>query len=284
MRGVAIGLAAVAAVALGWLQATADLAVRQRAAPGSWVGLVPPAAADRFVLASGALLRSPALALLLARRALEKGSGAEAAERIARLPPSADRAALEGALAEGRGDGGAAVRAYLAAGDLDGLERAIARVERTGRIPEALALQQAVVARLRADPAQSESLARAYLALGRMEETQAYQFAPGDARRYRHELQSGSAYARALALAPYDERALIAAGNQALNLGDLASAERYFIRAQDANPVSASAFVGLAAVALRRGDRAAAASDWERARRIAPASADVVRLGRKLGR
>ena len=59
------------------------------------------------------------------------------------------------------------------------------------------------------------------------------------------ERRSLAYYERALALAPNEETYLLAAGQQALTLGDRAAAERYYARALDAVPNSADARAGL---------------------------------------
>jgi tetratricopeptide (TPR) repeat protein len=284
LRPVALALALAAVLLLGWLQLVASVAVRDRAARGSWLTLVPPALASRIDdLAPEFPLPAP-LRLLLARRALEDGNVSLAAGRIALLPPSRDRSALAGGLAQARGDAPAAARAYLAAGDLAGVERLVAGAEQRGDADGALALQNQAVQRLRDDRTQSDTLAEAYYRLGILEEEAAGRFPLGTPMRREHELRSQAAYNAALVLAPLSQRYLVAAGSQELNLGDLAGAMRHYQRARNLDPISAVAVVGLGEVALRRGDAAAAGTWLDRARALAPADPAVLRLAQELER
>jgi tetratricopeptide (TPR) repeat protein len=282
VRFVALALIAALVVVLGSLQAVASLALRESAVPGSWVRLVPPGIATRVERLAPAFPLTPALRLLLAQRALERQDTAAAARQIAELSPSRDRAALAGRLAEERGEPAAAERAYLDAGDLEGLERLVARAEDSGDLTGALALQRAAVRRLFGDRTQTDALAEALYRLGVLEEAVAARMPAGKSRRA-GELRSLDAYDRAVALAPFTQRYLIAAGSQELNLGDLGAAGSDFVRARETDPTSAVAFVGLGEVAFRRGDLAEARALLRRARALDPASASAGRLARKLG-
>jgi hypothetical protein len=283
MRPVAIALGVLAVLVLGGLQVVASLAVRDRAVAGSWLSLVPRAAAMHVEQLNPDFPLPAPLRLLLARRALEDGHVALAARRIARLPRSRDRLALEGGLAEARGDSAAAARAYLAAGDLAGVDRLVAAAERRGDPNRALALQSGAVRRLRDDRTQSDTLAEAYYRLGILEEEASTRMPLKDPRRHAHQLRSKEAYDDALALAPVSQRYLIAAGSEELNLGDLDAAAKDYVLARNADPTSAVADVGLGEVALRRGDRAGARAWLARARALAPAEPAVLRLAHKLG-
>ncbi|MBD5634000.1 MAG: hypothetical protein IAI49_05920 [Candidatus Eremiobacteraeota bacterium] len=187
-------------------------------------------------------------------------------------------------MASARGDSEGAVRAYFEAGDLAGIEARTDTLVRAGRVSEALTLQRAVVARLERDRTQADTLAQADFDDGVLEQTEAYRL-PAGSRAYRaHEIASAAAYARALALAPFDERYLLALGNQQLNLGDVAAAERTFERARDVDPTSAEPVEGLGDAAWRRHDDAAARAYLARARALDPTSAAVLSLERKLAR
>jgi tetratricopeptide (TPR) repeat protein len=222
------------------------------------------------------------LRLVLAREALENGAPALAARDTAALRPSPDRLALLGGLAQARGDYAAAARDYLAAGDLAWLEGEVDRLAASGRIAQALALQKSIVARLAEDRTEPDVLAEAEFDLGRIEQVQAYRtwiLFPGHRA---HEVAAGQAYARAVALAPFRERYLIALGNQQLNLSELVAATHTFERARDADPTSVEALTGLGDAALRRGDRATAATYLALARARAPGNESVRILGRRL--
>jgi tetratricopeptide (TPR) repeat protein len=220
---------------------------------------------------------------VLARSALARGDVALAAADAAGLPASRDRLALDAGLAAARGDSAEAVRDYFAAGDLQGMEQHIDALASAGRIEDAVTLERAVVERLATDPTQQDALAQALFDLGRIDQTLAYQFPLGDPRRHLHEVEAVEPYARAVALAPLDERYLLAYANGELNAGDVRAAERVFERARDADPTSAEPIAGLGDAAFRRGDVAAARAYLARARALDPASAAVGTLARKLG-
>jgi tetratricopeptide (TPR) repeat protein len=280
LAGIAI---AALVLALAGVQLLSSIALRGSAERGAWVQFVPPRVAgwvDR--LPPGAPL-PPALGLVLARNALAAGDLTLAERDIARLSPSRDRSALAGRLAEARGDSTAAVADYLAAGDLAGLERRIAELVGAGRIPAALDLQRAAIAKLQGDRTQADALAHAYFALGRLEETAAYALAVGSPERHARELDSRDAYRNAVALAPLDESNVLAYANQLLNVGELDAAKRTFGRARDLDPASAEPLAGLGEIALRQGRPARARAYLLRARAIDPSSNAVRRLAHELG-
>ncbi|MBV8750093.1 MAG: hypothetical protein JO103_10305 [Candidatus Eremiobacteraeota bacterium] len=268
---------------LAALQAVSSIALRERAQPGAWVGLVPATTARRVDRLDPSLPLPSALRIVLTRKALDAGELSLAAAHLARLPPSHDRAALYGRLAEARGDETTAVAAYLEAGDLDGLERRVAALEEAHRFADALALQQATVERLRADPTQADALAEAYWHLGRVQQAMAYQLWPTSPERRAAQLRSAEAYRQAVQLAPFSARYLIAAGNQELNLGRLTEARRDFARVHDVDPSSVGGYVGLGEVALRSGDMAAAKGWLVQAQRQNATAPEVRRLARALG-
>ncbi len=275
-------LLALAAV-LGAVQFTASVALRGDAQPGSWMRLVPESFALQIERTNPALPLPPALRLLLAKRALERGDAPAARADLDRLPESRDRLALEGGLAESRGDERAALADYLAAGDLDDVERHVNELADGFHFDRALPLQQAVVDRLSTDPTQADALARAYYQLGALDEGHAYRLAVASPERDAAERDSAAAYERAVELSPLSERYLIAYGNQLLNVHQPEAARMVFVRARDVDPTAAEPFVGLAESALRRGDAAGARANFARARDIDPSDPAVLRLARELG-
>jgi len=275
--------ASVLVAALGAIQASSAIVLRANAQRGAWPTIVPRDLAAVVERPAPAVPLPPVLRLVLARQALARGDLATAEGELALLAPSRDRLALVGGLAEARGNAGAALQAYLAADDLADVERAISTLETRGRIGEALALQEDLVRRLAADPTQIDALAQADFDLGRLEETQAYQFMVGTGLRHAHESAAAGAYARAVELAPFEERYLIAFANQEINLREFDAAVRAFERARDADPTSAEPPAGLGTVALARGDLPAARTYLDRARALDPASAAVRRLAHALG-
>jgi len=283
VRTAVIVAGSVLLVLLGALQGFATVLLRNSAEPGAWSLRLPPALAARVESFETNLPLPPALRIVQARRALEAHQYDLAARRIARLPAGSDRAALAGRLSEERGDETTAVRDYLEAGDLNGLERRTDRLEEAGDIAGALALQRATVDRLAGDFTQGDALAQAYYRLGRLEQATAYGLTLGSQARHNEELRSYAAYNSAVALAPFAERYLIAAGNQELNLGELERAREFFKRAQGADPTSVQALVGYGDIAFRAGDVVTARSWLARARRIDPKADAVERLAHKLG-
>ena len=280
-RALAIVLVVAIAVPLAAIQALASIALRGDAR-GAWPHLVSPGLATRVDQLGPSVPVPPALRLVLAREAFARGDVALAALDGATLPASRDRLALEGDVADARGDAAGAVRAYLDAGDLSGVEHHVDELLAVHREPEALALQRAVVARLLDSPGQADALALAYFDLGRVEEAQAYRLLVGSNERREHENRAADAYAQAVARAPFEERYLIAYANQQLNIDDIAAAERAFERARDADPTSAEPLAGLGDAAFSRGDVAAARDYLARARVLDPNSDAVRRLAREL--
>ncbi len=281
-RAVAIVLVVALAVPLAAIQALASIALRGDARSGAWPHLVSQDLAARVDRLGPAVTVPSALRLVLARKAFARGDIALAERDGESLPPSRDRLALEGDVADARGDATGAVRAFLDAGDLSGVERHVDELLAVHREPEALALQRAVVARLRDSPGQADALALAYFDLGRVEEAQAYRLLVGSDERRQHEDRAADAYAQAVARAPFEERYLIAYANQQLNIDDLLAAERAFERARDADPTSAEPLAGLGDAAFSRGDIAAARAYLARARALDPESDAVHNLAREL--
>jgi predicted Zn-dependent protease len=273
----------VAAVAFAYQQFLAGVVLRERAAPGAWPTLVSAS------LASGIdegepLFASRALQLQLARRALDDGELALATRRVRQLPPSLERDALRGRLEELAGNTSAATADYLAAGDRAGVERRAQSLAQAGRIDEALDLEGHLVVRLDDDPGQVDALADTWLSIGRLGQEQAIGFGVTTSAGHAAALRAANAYGRAVALAPLSERYLLPAGTQALNLGDVAAAERYFTQAREADPSTAEAYAGLGEVALRRGDRRRASAELVRAQALGPQLPSVRALAHELAR
>ncbi|GAC1492005.1 MAG: hypothetical protein NVS1B2_04370 [Vulcanimicrobiaceae bacterium] len=283
-RTLVVVAAGAVACALAAIQGVASVAVRDRAIAPAWMRVVPTAVAARFERLSPEVPVPATVRLVLARHALARGDLAYAEIALRKLAPSHDRLALEAALAQRRGDRDGAIRAYLAAGDLSGVEAAVADAQAAGRHAEALALAQAVVARLQADRTQADALAQAYYDLGGARQTAAYALAPGTPAQRTAELNALDAYERASRLAPLSVRYLIALGNQRINVGKFGDARRAFERARDVDPLSAEPWTGLGDIALRRGDRVLAAAMLARARELAPQSDAVRRLAVELDR
>jgi len=280
VRRLGIIAIALSAIALGAIQVLSTLALRDAAQSGSWVRLVPAEAAARVDALDPRFPVPIALRIVIARQALARGDLAVAVRQIDALPPSRDRAELNGMLSERRGDNAAAVRAFLEAGDVDAVERHVAAEQKAGNLSAALRLQREMIARLHADPTSSGALPEAYYQLGLLEQSYAYTLPIDDRSQYQR--QSLEAYESAVSLAPLAERYLIAAGNEELNLGDNERAELYFQRTREVAPTSAAAWAGSGDVAYRRGSIAQACADLAEARKLSPTMPAVRRLSAEL--
>jgi len=281
---VLVGAAVLAViVVLGAVQALSSVALRAKARPGAWVTVVSKPIAAAVDALDPAVPLPSALRLVFARAALQAHDLPRARAETMRLGRSRDRYALEAGLAEARGETATAVAAYLAAGDVTGIEARVEELAAEKRFAEALALGYESIVRLRNDRTQPDALAEASFRLGRLEERQAYALRVGAPERRMHEGRALEAYAAAAKLAPLSLHYLIAYGNQQLNLAQLPAAVRTFERARDADPTSADPLVGLGDAAVRRGDAAVARAYLARARALDPASEAVARLAAAIG-
>jgi len=238
---IALGLVVVAVAAL--VQVTSMAFYGDLAVAGSLPSHLPPGAG--LALAQAAHLETgPApVRAALAGALIHRGRLDAAARIVANLPPGTGSAELRGRLAEARGDGSAALDGFIAAGDVEHAQTLVDRLERTGALPAAIAAQDHLIAALGDGSGHTEVLAIALWRRGQLEEDAAVH---GARPRGAHERAALAFYDRALALAPRDETFLLAAGRQALVLGDRAGAHTYYQRALDAVPNSVDARDGLA--------------------------------------
>ncbi len=267
---------------LGTLQFFATIALRSRAQTGAWVTLLPAREATRIAEFAEGLPLPDSLRLAFAREALASGDLARAAAVAAPLRPGPEVSALRAALARARGDTHAAVADDLAAGDFTSLTTDLDTLVSRGELARALEVQRLAVTRLVARRTAPDALAEAEYHLGIYEEARAQTFAAASSERRAHGEAAAAAYARASALGPLDERYVLAAGNQALNLGAWTDAAMLFEQARALDPTSADPLAGLGDLALRRGDGARARVYLARARALDPRSVAVVRLALKL--
>jgi len=261
----------VIAVLLGFVQVVSDVLARRAAQPASLVHLLPARVDDRLLV-----LRPQRL--LAAREALADGDATLAQREIASLGPSRDRSALEGRLAESRGDLHGAAREYERADDYESLERIVTQADRAGDHAWAMQLQRSLLTSLQGDRTHLDAFAEACWELGYLDAEAAL-----GGRDVRAAGRSLSAYERAHALAPFNQKYVLSAAYQALALHDLDRAAALFTSSLDADPTSLHAIVGLGDVALLRGHRGRALSYLQRARRIDAASPDVAQLAHRLG-
>jgi len=240
VRRVVIALAAVLAVTLGVVQLGSMAVYGDLARPPAFPALLPP----RLGIALGRRLgsaRAPAsLRIAYAQGLLHRGESAAAAAVVASLPDGIDAADLRGQLAEIRGDPKTALTAYAHAGDFERAQRLIENRVSTGRLAEAARFERDLANALTGD-GQAAVRARALWRLGQI--TQLEAVADAD-QRPAFERAALDLYVQALAIAPNEETYLLAAGQQALTIGDKEAAARYYRRALDAVPNSADARAG----------------------------------------
>jgi tetratricopeptide (TPR) repeat protein len=270
------------AIVVGAIQFVATVALRERAVSGAWVRLVPEGVARRVERVDVAWMPQ-VLVLVLAGRALDEGDDARAQGLIARLGASDDRLALEGRLADARGDRAEAARDYLAAGDLDDIQTRVTALAQQSRFRDALTLQRALVARLESDPTQRDTLALAWYALGGLEQSAAYQFFPGRPERKRLQHQAVTAYEHALALSPAQERYMIAYGTELINVWRYGDARAVFLRAMSVDPGDATPVAGLGEADWWLHDLDGARAALVHARKLNANDPAVVRLAREIG-
>jgi tetratricopeptide (TPR) repeat protein len=268
MRWLSLALLAVAAVFLGFVQVVSDVLARPAAQPASALNLLP-------AHVSGKLLLLPSQQLLAAREALADGNVALTQEAIAQLPPSPERFALEGGVAELRGDLHAAAQQYTAANDYESLERVVMQSDLKGEHAWALQLQRALLAQLRGDRTHLDAFAEAWFYLGRLE-------AEAGARDPQAAHEALADYEHARALAPFNQKYVLSEAFQALALHDLDRANALFSTSYDADPTSIQALVALGDIALARGHRRRALGYLLRAQHLNAAAPDVERLAQRL--
>jgi hypothetical protein len=273
---------ALAVVILGALQVTAAVALHAQAVAPSLAHGVPEAIVGAVASLEPHVYEPEALRRVLGADALARGDLARAARFAQSLGTGADRSALEGAIAQARGDDNAAIADYLAAGDLVRLEDFIDAIAARGDYARAETLQSTAIATLQATGAQSDTLAEAYYRDARLLQAHAYALGATTPAGVAYEVRSQDAYTRASALAPLEERYLIALGNQDLNLGQLDAARATFGHLRDLDPSSVEALTGLADASIRAHDPAAAAGYLDAAAQLAPDSPDVARMRARL--
>lgn len=241
MRPVTIVAVALGALVLGTVQLVSmafygDLAqspaVPAFVAPSIGFALGRPLAA----------MQAPVFArVAYARALLHRGATPAAAAIVMGLPDSTDAADLRGQIAELQGQPDRALAAYARAGDFERAQRLIDLRVAARQYAQAALLEGILVDRLQG-AGQAAVRARAFWRLGQIVQMQA---AVDPARGARFEREALGWYERALALAPNEETYLLAAGEQALTIGDKTAALRYYLRALDAVPGSADARTGI---------------------------------------
>ncbi|HZV76601.1 MAG TPA: tetratricopeptide repeat protein [Candidatus Babeliales bacterium] len=281
MRWALGAIVAVTLVALGIVQLASDALSRNAAAEGTIPRAVSPALGIAVYRALDRLAPAPYVEEALAAQALDRGD-ADAAQRYAvRLPASPMRDELLARVALLRGRPLLAQEYFLAAPDPDAINSQAQAL--AFRDPAAAyALEGLLRTRLAHDRTHPDAVAQADWEMGLFANRQAWRQIPGSALQ-RAWLQRGFRdFDAAVALAPFSERYLVAAANQADLAGDRRRAQQLFGRAAEIDPLSADAIAGLGVVAWESGDRAGAQRYLARARAIDQGSLMVRALERDL--
>jgi tetratricopeptide (TPR) repeat protein len=206
---------------------------------------VPPLLSPALGIALGRPLGSPRAPAFLraayAQALLHRDDVAGAAAIVALLPDGPAAADLQGQLAERRGDPAAALPLYARARDFERAQRLIDAYDARGDFAQAARLEARLVDVL-GGAAAAAVRGRALWRLGQITQ----ELAAGDAASGGTLTRQALAYyERALVIAPNEETYLLAAGQQALTLGDKGAAAAYYVRALEAVPNSADARAGL---------------------------------------
>jgi len=240
-RATAISLGLVVALICGAVQVASMSVYGDLASRPSVPASLPASLGLRVARPLGAPA-APAFARAAYARALLHTGNAEAAVPIiAALPASSTTDDLRGQLAQALGRPTDALRAYARAGDIERAQTLIDDRVAAGDLASAAGFERELVDVLAGD-ARAAVRARAWWRLGQITQLAAVA-APAD--RLAAERTALDDYVRALAIAPNEETYLLAAGQQALNIGDKPLAERFYRRALDVVPASADARAGL---------------------------------------
>lgn len=240
MRVALVAAGACVMVLLAAVQIASMALYGDLAQPPAVPALLPPALGMALARPLGSPVLPAVLRAAYARALLHRGDAGAAAAIVAQLPDGPATDDLRGRLAELHGDLAAALPFYAKARDFERAQRLIDAVEATAGPAHAAALEARLVDMLGA-PADTGLRARALWRWGQLTQGIAY-----TDRTDRGAAQRALAlYERALELAPNEETYLLAAGQQALTIGDKVAAARYYERALEAVPDSADAKTGL---------------------------------------
>ncbi len=263
------------------IQAASYSLASDAAVPGTLPKRVPASFGLRVYRTLDRLSPAPFVEATLAARALADGDAGAAQHYALRLPASPARDELLARVALARGDRPHALEYFLAAPDVDEVQRAA--YDAAAASPEAgYRIEAQLVERLKLLTTHPDALAEAYWNLGQLAVHTAWVQVSGTPVQNAWLHRGLDHYEAAAALAPLSEKYAISAANQADFVGDRERAAALFARAADVDPGSADAIAGLGVVAFERGDAAAARAYLARARAIDPNSLMVRSLERDL--
>jgi tetratricopeptide (TPR) repeat protein len=251
------------------------------AAPGTLPTRVPVAFGLSVYRALDRVAPAPYVVATLAAHDLAAGDSFAALREAIRLPASPARDELLARIAAARGDRQLALEYFLAAPDVSAVDAAAQAA--AVRSPAAgYALETLLERRLALLTTHPDDVAETYFRLGQLANRQAFREIPDSKAQGAWLFRAMHDFRSAVELAPLSDKYLIVAANQAMLLGDLDGAQRYFGRAADSNPGSADAVAGLGVIAYQRGDLATAQNDLRRARALDPNALMVRSLERFL--
>lgn len=184
------------------------------------------------------------LAVTAAEKHPDTAAISRAQSAVATLADDRDTEALQARLALLRHDDARAFQDALASRSIQIIDGLIDGSARQGRLAEAIARCEHVIAAVRNQPTQRELAADTYWRLGALET-----LAASHANPYPHRLRARDAFEQSVALTPFSGRALLSAAYAEFALGDLSRAHDRFAEALAADPADADAVVGLARVA-----------------------------------
>lgn len=271
MRTLVTALAVMLALAAGTVQLVSEAFYSDLARAPAFPQLVPLALGESLARPLGGRRVPAPIRAAYARALLHRGAVTHARAIVATLPTGAETFELRGALAERAGNIARAVEEYSSARDVERAQLLIDGIDAAGH-PEAALRYERELAASRGRSQDEENRARALWRMGQLTQELAVRQPGQSAALERNALAQ---YLAALTLAPNDETFLLAAGQQALTIGDAAAAAALYERAAEAVPNSVDAYVGLARAAAMRNDCARARANIARARMLAPALAPV---------
>lgn len=253
------------------------------AAPGTLPTRIPARFGLKIYRALDRIAPASYVEATLAGQALESGDTAAAQRYALRLPASPSRDELLARVALARGEGALALEYFLAAPDVDAVQRAAESL--AARSPAAgYQLERLLRVRLALLATHPDAVAETYWRMGGLANRQAWREVSGSPSQNSWLRRGLRAYESAVALAPLSERYIIADANQADLLGNERRAEALFRQGADVDPGSGDAIAGLGVMALQRGDRAAAVDYLQRARAVDPDALMVRALARALAK
>lgn len=257
-------------VSLAVLQAASASIYSSAGSPASIPARIPSEFGRNVYVAIERIFPASWVESMLVRSALSDKNLLDAQTHLARMEPSVTRSELAARIALEQGDHSAAMNHFLDAVDLDAVQAEVDHLSEAGHLDRAYALENAVRVRLRSNATHPDAVAESYWRSGVLASKLG-------------QLQAGLAdYRDALALAPFSEKYLLAAGTQSINLQQYKNAGDYFERSMSVDPASADAYAGMGVVALRQGNRASAESYERRSRSLDPNSEMLAALDRDL--